>query len=510
MERWEKNNIFNTSIKLLPFLVSALVFVQFIFYLGAEVVNPYYIISITADFAGMIVGMVLLVGLYMDMKKNGDTVKYLIGLVTATYVALFTDAMAWFVQGKPEYRMVSVACNTFFYASTISQTFFFWKYTLSYLRIKNNKIKTGNYIVNIGYVISFLLIILNLFFWFYFSVDKEGYYARSSFNLLSIIYPLLCLVFSLIAVVVERKQLRGLQIFAFFMYATGPLIASGFTIFQFGLSLNPAVTMISALLMYCSLNVVQGDKKAIAENEISIASSIQENILPRAFPYLPERKEFDIYAVMKPAREVGGDFYDFFMADDNHLTLVIADVSGKGIPAALFMMTSRTLIKNRVQAGGELAKIMEDVNNQLCDGNIADMFVTVWLAIVELDTGIVKTVNAGHEYPAIKRANEKFKLVIKKNSLAVAFFPETSYKEEEFKLEKGDSIFVYTDGVTEAMNVNEELFSKERLINALNENPTLSPKATIEKVLDSIYDFVKDAEQFDDITMLCMTYYGME
>lgn len=506
---WSAKNIFwNTGVRTVLFLCLAFVVPFFELKHGIDEANPYFVISVSVDIAGMLVAYVLMVGLYTDSKISGRNTFYLLGLVITTYVSLFSDAIGWIVQDKPNYILINHISSLVYYVADLLQAFFFWRYTLTYLKVKNRKIILADKWGQICFLISLVLIILNLKFGFYYTISSEGDYARSSYNWLSIVYSLIMLIMSLGVVVIERKQLRGFQIVAFFLYASGPLIAAWISTFTFGLSLNPAVSIISILLMYCVLNVLEGDAKAVADNEISIASSIQENVLPKTFPYLPDRKEFDIYAIMKPAKEVGGDFYDFFMVDEKRMALVIADVSGKGIPAALFMMTSRTLIKNRLQAGDDLSHIMEDVNNQLCEGNVADLFITVWVCIIDLTTGHCKSVNAGHEYPVLRRAGGKYELIIKKHSLAVAMFEGTKFGVDEFDMHPGDSIFVYTDGVTEAMNRKNQLFSKERLVDVLNRNPESKPKEAIEGVLGAISDFVKDVEQFDDTTMLCMTYYG--
>ena len=210
---------------------------------------------------------------------------------------------------------------------------------------------------------------------------------------------------------------------------------------------------------------------------------------------------------MTAAKEVGGDFYDFFMIDDDHIGLVMADVSGKGIPAALFMMVARTLIKNRAQMGGTPSEILADVNAQLCEGNVADLFVTVWFAILEISTGKGLAANAGHEHPALRRHDGKFELLIYRHSPAVAVMEGMQFRQHEFKLEPGDCVFVYTDGVAEATNSSNELFGAERLTEALNTDPDAMPKEVLDNVMNSIEKFVAGAEQFDDITMLCRKYF---
>ena len=242
--------------------------------------------------------------------------------------------------------------------------------------------------------------------------------------------------------------------------------------------------------------------------ELNMATEIQASQLPRLFPPFPQRTEFDIYASMTPAKEVGGDFYDFFLVDDDHIALVMADVSGKGIPAALFMMVSRVLIKSRLQSGESPSLALENVNNQLCDGNTAGFFVTVWLAVLEISTGKGVAANAGHEHPALRRANGSYELVTYRHSVAVAALEDAPFKQHDFQLHPGDSVFVYTDGVAEAANSDNELYGTARMLEALNKDPDASAEQTLQNVMDGINAFVNGAEQFDDITMLCLKYLG--
>ena len=250
---------------------------------------------------------------------------------------------------------------------------------------------------------------------------------------------------------------------------------------------------------------VTAEKERIGA-ELSIATQIQADMLPRIFPAFPERNDFDIYATMNPAKEVGGDFYDFVLIDNDHLGLVMADVSGKGVPAALFMVIAKTLIKNRALLGESPAQILENVNNQLCDGNEAELFVTVWLAVIDLTTGKGIAANAGHEHPVICRRDGKYELVVYRHSPAVATMEGVRFREHEFELAPGDRLFVYTDGVPEATNANNELFGNDRMLDALNENPDAAPKDLLATVRRRIDEFVGDAPQFDDITMLGFVY----
>ncbi len=244
--------------------------------------------------------------------------------------------------------------------------------------------------------------------------------------------------------------------------------------------------------------------------ELDLARKIQAYMLPETFPAFPDRKEFDLFAMMTPAREVGGDFYDFFLIDEDHLAVVIADVSGKGIPAAMFMMVAMSLIKNQMLSGNDPAQTLEHVNRLMCERNRSNTFVTVWIAVVELSTGKGVVCNAGHEKPCIRRAGGDFEMVSYKHDLIVGGIPDVSYHLREFEMHPGDCLFVYTDGVPEASNSRNELFGTEKLISTLNRNPDAAPEELIRGVLDAVNRFADGAPQFDDITMLSLKYFGKQ
>ncbi|MDD7588091.1 SpoIIE family protein phosphatase [Bullifex porci] len=260
--------------------------------------------------------------------------------------------------------------------------------------------------------------------------------------------------------------------------------------------------MLSELENYIdNLSKVTAEKERIGA-ELDVARHIQASMLPSIFPPFPNRDEFDIYASMTPAKEVGGDFYDFFLVDDNHLAMVIADVSGKGVPAAMFMMISKTLLKSAAQSGLSPKAILEKVNNQLCENNDAEMFVTVWIGILEISTGKLVCANAGHEYPAIMRRGGSFELYKDKHGFVLAGMEGSKYREYELVLSAGDRLFVYTDGVAEATDSNNNLYGTDRMIDALNKAKDLSSRELLESLHKDIDSFVGLADQFDDITML--------
>lgn len=252
---------------------------------------------------------------------------------------------------------------------------------------------------------------------------------------------------------------------------------------------------------------VTAEKERIGA-ELSLATRIQADMLPNIYPPFPDRSEFDIYASMAPAKEVGGDFYNYFLVDDDHLCVFIADVSGKGVPAALFMMASMIILSNNAQMGKTPAQILQDTNTAICANNREEMFVTVWLGILEISTGRLIAANAGHEYPVIKNPDGTFELFKDKHGFVIGGMEGVKYKEYEIQMQPGSKLFLYTDGVPEATNGENELFGAARMLDALNGDTDASPQNTLENVRKAVDGFVKDAEQFDDLTMVCLEYKG--
>ncbi|MBR0145199.1 MAG: SpoIIE family protein phosphatase [Eubacterium sp.] len=259
------------------------------------------------------------------------------------------------------------------------------------------------------------------------------------------------------------------------------------------------------------LTRITAEKERI-RTELSIAASVQKHMMPTGFPVFTDRDEFEIYAIMEPAKEVGGDFYDFFLIDDHHLAMVVADVSGKGIPAALFMMTAKTMIKTQARLQPDPVQVMRSVNDELCENNEDNMFVTAWLGILDTDTGLLTYSDAGHERLFVYQEGV-WRAMPKQPGLALAIFSneeleamprKRAFCDSTLQLSSGDVIFQYTDGVTEATDAEYRLFGEERLLEALNSAPSTKPEELLAYVHGVIDDFVGDAPQFDDMTMLCL------
>ncbi len=242
------------------------------------------------------------------------------------------------------------------------------------------------------------------------------------------------------------------------------------------------------------------------DTELSLAAKIQTEMLPTTFPAFPEIENLDIFASMEPAKEVGGDFYDFFLVDKDHIALVIADVSGKGIPASLFMMMTKILISNSAELGLTPKEIIERANEKICSNNEEGMFVTVWLGILNLKNGHVDAVNAGHEYPLIRKPQGEFAVFKDPHDFVVGGMADMDFEGYEFTLEKGSTLFVYTDGLVESMNWKEELFGEMRMLDAINQDPGVDARQLVKNVKISVNDFVGKAAQFDDMTMMAVRF----
>ena len=239
------------------------------------------------------------------------------------------------------------------------------------------------------------------------------------------------------------------------------------------------------------------------DRELEFARQIQHSALPSVFPPYPERKDFDIFASMDAAKEVGGDFYDFCLTDANRLMFLVADVSGKGIPGALFMMRAKTTIKNLVESGKDIDEVFTEANKRLCENNEAEMFVTAWMGLLDIETGLLQYVNAGHNPPLVRHRDGRFAYLRTKPNFILAGMDGTRYRKYELQLEYGDEIFVYTDGVTEAADADNRLYGEERLESVLSAARG-TPEELCRTVRADLEKFTKGAEQSDDITMLCV------
>lgn len=360
-----------------------------------------------------------------------------------------------------------------------------------------------------------LAMVIDQFTDFFYSFDDANIFHRERGYLVSFLMHLMMLCQNVFLLIKYREKIDKKLLSALWLYIILPLAGIGLQIVWPEVQFFILASIIGAAYLYFIIISIQITRyhtqqieKDRIDNELTMATRIQSETLPNIFPAFPERDDFNIYASMNPAKEVGGDFYDFFLIDDTHLGVVMADVSGKGIPAALFMMVSKILIQNIAMMGNSPAEVLKFVNNQLCTNNHEDMFVTVWYGCLDLNSGVLKAANAGHEYPFLKKAGGSFERIKDKHGFVIGAIEGAVYKEYELKMEPGSKLFIYTDGVPEATDAGEKLFGPERLQYALRGAENESPKEIIEHIDSAVKDFVKDAPQFDDLTMLCLEYVG--
>ena len=461
-----------------------------------------YLFDSGVDTMGSLICAALFFG---SMKQEGNgmkTFRFLIVLVSASFAV---NETLFFTTHIPEQR------NVFFIFCLISKLldlpliYLLYRYVRELLNFEGKLARVTNRIIIILIAVEFFVLLSNIFYPVTFSVSADGTYQMTKIVGVEDIYLLFVMVMTIVLITRNHSPRRQkAAAMTFVLFPIVEYVLNG----NFGNSGQYGMMLMSLIVMYCIIFNEKSLELASTQTELNMATDIQASMLPSIFPPFPERSEFEIFASMDPAKEVGGDFYDFFMIDDDHLAVVIADVSGKGVPAALFMMSSKILINDHALMGGTPAEILGRVNKQVCVSNDAHMFVTVWLGILEISTGKLTTASAGHEYPMIN-VNGKYELLKDKHGLAIGAMDIARYKNTEIQLKKGDSIFVYTDGVAEATDANNKLFGTARTIDALNAVPKgASQKEVLLGVRAAVDAFVKEAPQFDDLTMVGFKYNG--
>ncbi|MBQ7500467.1 MAG: serine/threonine-protein phosphatase [Clostridia bacterium] len=453
-----------------------------------------------------VLGTFVCAALYFGcMKQEGDGAKAFRTLNVFVSMSFLSNFLMYYTTGAPEKRVFTFLFVMLSKLIDLAMIYFFYQYMKRTLGFKGKLMEWADKGLPILLALEALVILSNSIYPVTFFIDETGMYQATSASIAEDIY--LAVASIITAILIIRSESPRNQKAAGLTFIFLPVVNYVMVEGEFGDASQYGMVLMSLIIMYCIIFNDKSSKLSATQTELNMATEIQASMLPSIFPAFPNREEFDLYASMDPAKEVGGDFYDFFMIDDDHLGVVIADVSGKGVPAALFMMISKTVVQNFAMLGIGAAETLKRANDSLCAQNKMEMFVTTWIGILELSTGNMTCASAGHAYPAICPGGQ-FELLKDKHGFVLGGMEGAKYKEYEILLDKGDKIFVYTDGVPEATNANTELFGTDRMIEALNGDPAADPKTTLRNVRASVDEFVGVAEQFDDLTMLCLEYRG--
>ncbi len=467
-----------------------------------EVLQPYQY-NIGIDSLGAFICAALFYGCMMQEESG---IRFFRILILLTCACFLINVIICFTMSVPEYRGICFFFCLLSKLTDLAMIFLFYHYVRDTLGFEGKLARIAAKLIPALLIVQTLILLSNCIAPVTFTVTAQGMYLSTDFSLIEEIFLVVTSVLTTIMILMSHNHFSQKAAALTFIFL--PLIEFAIIGGSFGEPMEYGVVLVSLIIMYCVISRFKSRKLAATETELNMATEIQTGMLPSIFPAFPERPEFEVYASMDPAKEVGGDFYDFFMIDDDHLAMVIADVSGKGVPAALFMMSSKILINDHAIMGGSPAEILEKVNKQVCANNDAHMFVTVWLGILEIGTGRLISANAGHEYPIINISGS-YELLEDRHGVAVGAMKKAVYENTEILLKKGDSIFVYTDGVAEATDANDQLFGTERTVQALNAVPRgASQKEVLTGVRAAVDAFVKGAPQFDDLTMLGLSYNG--
>ena len=468
--------------------------------LYARIVDSLYDIGVDA------IGAMVSAALYYGcLRQDGEGMRYFRGLNVLVSAGFLTNILYYCAAFEPKLNTYTFITAMVLKLIDLVMIYCFFEYVKVSLGFTGKLADLASKIIPILMAVEAVVILSNIIRPVTYFIDATGTYQSTAASPAEDVYLLVASL--LVTILIIRSETPRNQKVAALTFVFLPVLLYAATLGEFGNGSQYGMVLMSLIIMYCVIFNYNSTKLAATQTELNMATEIQASMLPSIFPAFPEREDIDLYASMDPAKEVGGDFYDFFMIDDDHLGIVIADVSGKGVPAALFMMISKTVVQNYAKLGISAGEVLNKANDALCAQNKMEMFVTTWVGILELSTGKMNCANAGHEYPAIFH-DGKFELYMDKHGLVLGAMEGAKYKEYDLQLEKGDKFFVYTDGVPEATNANEELYGTDRMIEALNSDTTADTKEVLRIVRASVDAFVGGAEQFDDLTMLCLEYKG--
>ncbi len=501
IEKLKKNTsliglIFTVAVALLTVALSSVAYIDQNIYARMQA----FLFDCGVDAIGALVAAGLFYGC---MKQRGDGTEEFRILNLFVSAGFAVNFLLYFTMGVPERNGLTFTFALLSKLIDLMMIYYFYQYVRSTLVFEGKLAKWAEKGVPWLLTIESLVILANIFWPLTFRIDAQGFYEATDISIIEDIY--LITVSLVTAILILRCKRPINQKIAGLTFIFLPLVNYIMVGGTFGNASQYGMILVSLIIMYCIIFNDKSSKLAATETELNMATRIQIDALPPVAPEFPDHPEVNLRASMHTAKEVGGDFFDYFTIDENHICFLIADVSGKGTPAALFMMTSKTMIKDYALTQGSTSEIFTAVNARLCENNEAGMFATSWIGILDTRTMTLQYTNAGHNYPMIQHKGQPCEEIKVNHGLFLGGIEFTMYRQGEIQLEPGDRLLLFTDGVVEAHDRAKNLYGNERLQQVLDSARDCPGEEVLDRIFEDVNLFATGVPQFDDITMVILT-----
>ena len=447
------------------------------------------------------IGALVAAGLYYGcMRQEGEGTNEFRVLNVSVSAGFVVNFLLYFTAGVPAWNAFTFTFAMLSKLIDLLMIYCFYQYVRRTLSFEGKLAELAEKVIPILLALECLVILSNIFYPTTFRIDEAGAYQATGLSTLEDIYLIVTSLMTTILIIrCKRPHNQKVAALTFILLPLINYVMSGGT---FGNASQYGMILVSLIIMYCIIFNEKSSKLAATQADLNTATRIQLDALPTTAPEFEDFPNMNLRGSMNTAKEVGGDFFDYFPIDENRLCFLIADVSGKGTPAALFMMTAKTMIKDYALNMDSTSEIFTAVNARLCEGNEAGMFATSWIGIVDKRTMTLQYTNAGHNYPMLQRKGQPCEMIRKNHGLFLGGMEFTRYKQNEIQLEPGDRLLLYTDGVVEAHNKNDELYGDDRLKGMLDSTRNLSGEQVLTRIFADVNEYAAGVPQFDDITMV--------